>query len=253
MNTAASPTFRPPPHELRAMNRMLVWSIALHVGAVAALILVPRDWLSEPPSKPLTITLGGTPGPRSTGTTSIGGRTVEQVAPPPKRAEPVRPTPPAPPAPIAKPSAPSTRPADVQKPPTVAARPPVTGPQVVQGNTAVDTGARGQGQGLTFGGGGTGGETDLSSFCCPEYLQLLTSKVYETWRKDQPERGTAEVRFTIARNGRVSNVEIAKTSGISVLDRISRNAITDLPPLPLPDRYSGEVLTIRMVFPYEGR
>lgn len=232
---------------------MLGWSIAVHVGIVLALVFLPRDWIAAPPKQPLTITLGGTPGPRSTGTTSIGGRTVEQAAPPPRRAEPVRPTPPAPPAIVPKPTPPATKPSETRKPEPVPARPPTTGQQVTQGNTPVDTGARGQGAGLTFGGGGTGGETDLSSFCCPEYLQLLIGKVYETWRKDQPERGTAEVRFTIDRGGRVSSVEVARSSGSSILDRISRAAITDLPPLPLPPAYTGSVLTIRMVFPYEGR
>lgn len=236
------------------MNWILTASIVAHVSAVAALMLMPRDWIAERPTQPITITLGGTPGPRSTGTTSIGGRTIEQVSPPPRRPEPIRPTSKAPPepAPVSV-MPPPTRPADVVRPAPAAARPPTTGPEVTQGNTAIETGARGQGAGLTFGGGGTGGETDLSTFCCPEYLQLLISNVYERWRKDQPERGTTEVRFTITRDGRVSNTEIAKPSGSTILDRISRNAVTDLRLPPLPQAYAGDVLTIRMVFPYEGR
>jgi TonB family protein len=123
---------------------------------------------------------------------------------------------------------------------------------VAQGNTPVETGARGQGAGLTFGGGGTGGEMRIMEFCCPEYVQLLTSWIDRTWRKDQPERGTTEMRFTIGRDGLIGGIEIVEPSGSSVLDRVSRAAIVDLPPLPLPPKYPNSTLTVRIRFPYSG-
>ena len=100
------------------MNRAMTWSIGIHVGVVLFFLLVPRDWISTPPKRTMTISLGGTPGPRSTGTTSIGGRTVEQVTPPPKRPEVVKPTPKNEPDPVAvKPPPPQTaKPARGAKP-----------------------------------------------------------------------------------------------------------------------------------------
>jgi outer membrane biosynthesis protein TonB len=95
-------------------------------------------------------------------------------------------------------------------------RPPTTGAQRVQGNTPADTGATGQGQGLTFGGGGTGGETVLADFCCPEYLQLLTSQIDQNWEKAQPQRGTTVVRFSILRNGTIADLKVVKPSGSSL-------------------------------------
>src|SRR5262245_37000309 len=140
MTTAENPTFQPSPSDIRALGRATRWSIGVHVGVVLIFFLVPRGWLTKPPRPLMTITLGGTPGPRSTGMTSIGGRTVEEVAPPPKRPEPVpqtsknesdvvpakTPTPPAKPAPSAKP----------QPQPT---RPVTTGPQVTSGHWSEGT------------------------------------------------------------------------------------------------------------------
>lgn len=258
MSTTANPSLRPSPQDVRGMNLALVWSLVIHIGIVVGVVLVPRDWIVKKPKPVITITLGGTPGPRSTGTTSIGGRTVEQVAPPPRRPEPARPvTPPkvdpAPPARTPPPTPPRTPAPTATPAPPVATRPPVTGQQVAQGNTPVDTGARGQGAGLSFGGGGSGGETDLKDFCCPAYLQELTARIDQNWQKRQPERGTTEIRFSILRDGTITDVEITGRSGSGVLDRISRNAVTESRMQPLPAAYTtSDRLTIRLKFPYEG-
>jgi periplasmic protein TonB len=257
VNTTANPAFRPAPDDMRAMNRALAWSIGVHVAVVVVFAIVPRDWITEAPRPVMTISIGGTAGPRSTGTTSIGGRTVEQVAPPARRPEPIRPTPRAEPEPVApKHPPPAARPAEVQQtvkriPPAV--RPPTTGPQLVQGNTPVDTGARGQGQGLTFGGGGTGGETNLADFCCPEYIQLLTAQIDANWQKAQAQRGTTVVRFSILRNGSITDLKVVKPSGSSLLDRASRRALEEARLPPLPVQYASDRLTVNLTFPYEGR
>jgi outer membrane biosynthesis protein TonB len=162
------------------MNRATTWSIAVHVVVVFVLFVVPRDWISERPKPALTITLGGMTGPRTTGTTSIGGRTVEQVVPQPKRPEVIRPVPTTAPAPVPiKAPAQTARPSETSKPETTPARPVATGQQLSRGSTQVDTGAKGTGVGLA-GGGGTGGETDLSKFCCPEYL-TLAQRIDASW------------------------------------------------------------------------
>jgi TonB family protein len=72
------------------------------------------------------------------------------------------------------------------------------------------------------------------------------------WRKSQPEKGTTEIRFTILKDGKIANIEVAVSSGSSVLDRISRAAIIDLRMPPLPPPYPADKLTVRIRFPYEG-
>ena len=262
MSATTYTSFRPDPGDSRRLNRAITWSVAVHLLLVAILLFLPSSWLTREPQKRnvMTINLGGTPGPRSTGTTSIGGRTGEQVAPPPKRPEPVRPTPKpepapavakAPPKPVPTPAV--TKPAVVPRPePPVSTRPPVTGPQVVAGNTAVETGARGQGAGLTFGGGGTGGETDLSNFCCPAYLEHLLTTIEGRWAKNQPERGTTTLKFTILKNGTIDNskVTVEQSSGYGALDRAARAALYDARLMPLPAEYPNETLTVHLKFPY---
>ena len=258
MSATATPAFGPGPGDARGLNRAISWSLLVHVVALTVLFVVPRDWLSKSREQPpiMTISLGGTPGPNSTGTTAIGGRTVEQVAPPPRRPEPIRPTPKEDPAPIpvkpqaARPAAPKP----TAPPPVTATRPPVTGPQVVEGSSRVDTGARGQGTGLQFGGGdGTGGETDLRNFCCPEFAQHLLSQVSSHWQKDQPERGLTVLKFTIRKDGSLAGLPIVETSsGSSVLDRLARNAVNDSRFLPLPAEYPRDTLTVHLRFPYSG-
>lgn len=261
MSSTLTSAFAPSAAETERLKRAIRWSLVVHLTAVALVFVLPRSWFTSDPEKRnvMTISLGGSPGPRSSGTTSIGGRTIEQVAPPPKRPEPIRPAPPEQkpaPAAVTKPTPakppPIQKPDATPKPVTPNTRPPVTGQQIVQGNTAVETGARGQGAGLTFGGGGTGGETDLSNFCCPEYLQHLLSTIEGVWAKNQPERGTTTLKFTIRRSGAIDteNIVVEVPSGYGALDRAARAALFDARLLPLPAGYPNETLTIHLKFPY---
>ncbi|MEO8483978.1 MAG: energy transducer TonB [Acidobacteriota bacterium] len=246
-----------PNADSRRANRAITWSIALHVVAVATAFLLPREWFAKKPAPAvMTITLGGvTAGPKSTGTESMGGRAVEQVAPPPKRPEPV-PEPKAPPAPAMPTRTPSrtaeTAPSKTPKPPPMPpTRPPVTGQRITAGNTPVDTGARGQGAGLTFGGtAGTGGDTDLQDFCCQDYLTQLLSTIDSVWNKNQPESGKTVLKFTIHRNGSIDPVIVERSSGFGLLDRAARAALQEARLLPLPAEYKKDTLTIHLTFPY---
>src|SRR5689334_8656920 len=98
MITASNPAFQPSAADIKRFNRAIVWSLAAHALVVISLFVVPREWIAKPPDKVLTISLGGAIGPRTTGTSSIGGRTVEQAVPPPKRPEPIKPISQPPPA-----------------------------------------------------------------------------------------------------------------------------------------------------------
>ena len=258
MITASNPAFQPSATDLKRLNHAMVWSVGLHVLAVAVLLLVPRDWIAKPPDKVLTISLGGAIGPRTSGTTSVGGRTVEQAVPPPKRPEPIRPIPQAAPSPIpTKPTPQTSKPADTSKVTAVTpTRPVTTGPQVTQGNSRVDTGAKGEGFGLSS-GGGTGGETDLRNFWCPDYLMLLSQRIDASWElagKRQPEKGLTEIRFSLRRDGSVDqpSIQIVTASGSGILDRAARTAIQTLKMTPLPAGFPDATLTVRVRFPYEG-
>jgi len=260
MGTAAmtQPVFgvSPPPSDLRAFNRALGWSFAMHVVVLAIAIVAPRIWPSRRPAHPtvMTISLGGASGPRTTGMTPIGGKTVEQVAPPPKRIEAVKPPSKAPPAPA---PAKNTQVREVtntvqtlKPPPTRAVQ---TGRQVAVGNTIVDTGSKGLGAGLTIGGGGgTAGETEIRDFCCPEYLNDVVSVVGSHWNKNVPERGTTKVKFTITRDGKIVDAVIEQSSGMGYLDRLATSALQQSTLPPLPPEFKFPTLVIHLTFPYNG-
>lgn len=271
MRSAAGSMFDPAPAELRRMNRVITWSVAIHIGVIVFALVTPRSWWSTAPEARdvMTINLGGSPGPVTGGQTNIGGRTVEEVAPPPPRPQTQRPTPPAPPAPTAAPTtrtpprtpppasaAPprSAPPASTAKPqqaaPPAASRPPVTGREITQGNTTVDTGASGQGAGLASGGRFGGGETDLANFCCPDYLATIQTQIDSRWNKNHPERGLTIVTFTIQSNGLITDVKVSQPSGYGTLDRAARAALTGLQLPPLPPGYTNPSLTVDLKFPY---
>ena len=79
------------------LNGMIVWSVAAHIALFAFMIFMPASWrgaVDEGPRTVMTISLGGAPGPRNGGLTTMGGRTVQ--APPPEPVKKVVETPPAP-------------------------------------------------------------------------------------------------------------------------------------------------------------
>jgi TonB family protein len=253
MTMMTASTWDPGAWESRGFNRALAWSFGIHIGALVLLLVVPRDWIRHRrPETVMTISLGGTPGPRTTGTTNIGGRTVEQQAPPPRRPEPVKPAPKTETQAIPMrsstppPEAPRTRETAI---PMRSSRPPVTGPQVTQGNTAAETGARGLGAGLTL-GGGTGGEMDLKNFCCPQYLADIAAAIAQRWARNQADRGMTVIGFTINRDGSKSDITIDQASGSGVLDRASRAAVVDAMFPPLPPQYPFGTLRVHLKFPY---
>src|SRR5439155_12523456 len=98
-------------------------------------------------------------------------------------------------------------------------RTPTRGAEKTAGSTVADTGVRGQGFGLSSGGGpGSGSTLDVADFCCPEYLATMMLQIRRGWNPNQGATGLAIVKFTIQRNGMLTDVTIFKTSGTPTLD-----------------------------------
>jgi TonB family protein len=115
----------------------------------------------------------------------------------------------------------------------------------------VDTGAKGQGFGLTAGGGGgTGVTVDTTNFCCPEYLVQMTTLIQNNWQSKQNVAGSVMMKFTITRVGTIENVQVEQASGFQVHELASQRALllTRLPELPI--QYPNQTLTVHMRFEY---
>jgi len=240
------------------LSRALTWSYALHVVLIVAFIVFPRQWLTrtKPPEKVMIISLGGLTGPRESGPTTIGGKPVDQVVPTPKRPEPIKPVATKPDTMVipTKAAPPKKAPPKVEEKAKAVAPAPVptrnTGPQVTPGNSRVETGVRGVGTGLQIGGGGMGGATTLSDFCCPMYLREVESRIRNKWDEHQSERGLVKVQFTIQRDGRVTDFSIVQ-HGTFLLDRASSVPFTGLMLPPLPAEFQDPSLTLRLTFEYK--
>jgi outer membrane biosynthesis protein TonB len=235
------------------LRPMLTASFALHVAVMIALFVLPRDWFSTGHQENvIRISLGGTFGDRTSGTTAIGGKQVDQVAPPPKRPELAKPPEPAKtdtmkvPATTAKPE--PVKPAPAQQTPT---RTPTTGQQISKGTSAVDTGAVAPSQGLTFGGGaGGGGSLEIADFCCPEFLEAMAREIRRNWNQHQQEEGTTIMRFIILRDGSIADISVFKSSGKPLLDLASRSAIPAKLRIGLPAQFAEDRLVVRLAFEY---
>jgi TonB family protein len=235
-----------------------------HALLLVLVVLAPSDWGARRPvvdRDVMTISLGGAPGPRSGGMTAMGGRPVQQVAPPQPKARPEPPAAPAakPPAmvePVGKPAAPPKKPVpapEVPKAPAEQApgRVPIRGAQIQAGTAVAQTGGSGIGFGLSTGGGGTGGEINLGDFCCPDYLETLLQIIQRNWDPKQQVAGVAAVRFTIQRDGSITGAELATPSGFAVLDLAAQRAILMSRLPPLPRAYTNDQLTITLSFRYQ--
>ena len=237
------------------LGAAIPWAIAAHMALFAFMIFMPASWrgaVDEGPRTVMTISLGGAPGPRNGGLTTMGGRTVQ--APPPEPVKKVVETPPAPKTPemvLPTKNPRVVKPQPKEAPKEAVAKTPATG-QPQEGSTRVDTGARGQGFGLTQGGGGgTGVTLDTANFCCPEYLSQMVTIIQRNWQSNQGVAGTVIMKFTITRAGTIESVQVEQPSGFQVHELNAQRALllTRLPELPI--QYPNASLTVHMRFEYQ--
>lgn len=97
-----------------------------------------------------------------------------------------------------------------------------------------------------------GPQLDDANFCCPEYIETMTQRIRSNWDQQQGAAGQALVKFTIRRDGMLTNVEIAKTSDNPLLDLESRRAVIETRQVPaLPDQFRRPDLTVYLTFDYK--
>lgn len=236
------------------LSSMLGWSAVAHLLMVAAVAFVPSDWWGaqdQAPEVVMQISLGGAVGPRDGGLATLGGRAIQQAVETKRPIEPVRPPAAQTPAMIEPTKAPPrTAPDNKIDAKDPRSRVPTKGAEVRQGSTVAETGGKGQGFGLSAGGGGVGLTLDIANFCCPEYLATMLDLINRNWSSRQQATGTTAMRFVIQKDGRIVDVAVQQSSGNSNLDYLSQRALvlTKLPPLPAG--YDQPALTVRLLFPY---
>jgi TonB family protein len=104
---------------------------------------------------------------------------------------------------------------------------------------------------LSSGGGGTGSYLDTANFCCPEYIATMLDAIRANWDQNQQASGVAQVKYTIQRDGRITAIQLEKSSGYATLDYLSTRALQvtrQLPPLPAA--FTEPSLTVHLTFEY---
>jgi TonB family protein len=244
-------------------ERMATVSVLVHGALIAAVILAPARWWTHQVDAPqpfMTISLGGgAAGPQSGGLTPLGDRPIQQATPP---EEPVRREAPRPPAaktpemtlpdPKAKLTKATPAPNVKEAPEGARGRTPTRGEQTRTGSTIADTRTRGQGFGLSTGGGpGSGSRLDVANFCCPEYIELMVERIRANWNPRSEFAGETIVKFTIHRDGTLNDVSVEKGSTYFAHDLASQRAIALTKTLPpLPAAFTNPTLTVHLSFQY---
>ena len=245
------------------LQKMITVSVAAHLALAAALFVARGGLLArhDAPATLMTISIAGAAGPENGGMTALGGRAVQQATPPeeaPKREAVRAPAAKTPemtvPLPNAK-TVKATPPANVKQAPDEArGRTPTKGKEAAFGSAIAETGVRGQGFGLSTGGGaGSGSSLEITGdFCCPEYLATMITRIRSAWNQNQGARGESLIRFTIRRDGSIGEATIFKPSGVTTLDTAALRAVLATRTLPpLPDAYPNPTLTMRLNFQYQ--
>ena len=238
------------------LSSMLGASAMAHIVGVAVFVFLPAAWFGAEQKVPETImeiSLGGPVGPDKSGLTTLSSRTIQQETPEVKKAvEPVRPPSAKTPEMIEPTKAPpkKTTPNKVEAVDPKSAR-PNKGKEIQTGSAVAETGAKGQGFGLSSGGGGTGGvQLEVSDFCCPEYLATMTALIKSNWNSQVGTAGMTRMRFVIQKDGRIVDVTVLQSSGVQALDFYAQRALllTKLPPLPAA--FPQGALPVRLAFEY---
>ena len=236
--------------------QMVVVSLVAHAALIAAVAFVPAN--SNTPAETgrvMTISLGGAPGPVQ-GRNPISTRPTEVAVPEtakptvsttpaankPEMVEPVKT------APVAPKAAVKTDNKEAR------GRTPSQGAEVKVGTAKVETGSQTQTKfgGLATGGGGAyAAYTDYADFCCPEYLEAMVLAVRRNWQEKQAQDGSNVAKFTIRRDGTITDVMIEQGNN-PILNLASQRALIQTQKLaPLPPAFPHPQLTVHLVFQYK--
>lgn len=237
------------------LKSMLGWSAMVHFVIVAAIAFVPAAWLGSIEKQPeviMQISLGGPIGPADGGLATLGGRSIQQVVETKKAIEPVRPPAAQTPAMIEPTKAPPVKvtpnKSDAKDP---RSRTPTKGAEIQTGTAIAETGAKGQGFGLSSGMGGKSSYVDVADFCCPAYLVQMKDQIMLNWSSNQGTIAETKMRFVIQKDGRIVEISVEQTSGRPDLDFLAQRALQLAKLPPLPAEFSGNALPVHLYFEYK--
>lgn len=97
-------------------------------------------------------------------------------------------------------------------------------------------------------------QTDFANFPYPWYISQIRNAMWSEWEKRRPEGSKlgALVSFAIARDGKIKNLKVTRSSGDDTFDFAATSAVINAGPFqPLPMYYEKEELTVSVEFKQE--
>ena len=83
------------------------------------------------------------------------------------------------------------------------------------------------GFGLSTGGGaGSGSYLDVADFCCPEYIATMADRIRRNWTPGAGSSGEVIIKFTIQRDGRITDTTTEQSNGNAILDLTAQRAVS---------------------------
>lgn len=97
-------------------------------------------------------------------------------------------------------------------------------------------------------------QTDFANFPYPWYITQVRNSLWIEWEKRRPAGNvlSALVSFSIARDGKIKNVTVQRSSGDDTYDFAASSAVINAGPFaPLPMYYEKDELTVAVEFKQE--
>lgn len=83
-----------------------------------------------------------------------------------------------------------------------------------------------------------------------DYLRMVWARILRHRPEKVPFAGTTRLRFTLAADGALVEVEVAESSGSGLLDRAALDAVRRAAPFPPPPTLSAEALRFEIPFQF---
>ena len=244
------------------LGRTCAVSLAGHGALMAVLVVFPSAFVAdietELSADVMNISLGGPAGPSTGGQAALAARPVQEVLPLEEANRPQWIQPPTPAPAGGDPARRGGRPQGRGGRAAGGGAGRVPGPDADPGADAAGgqrprrtPAPRGAAWDSPPAGLGDGGELELLNFCCPEYIAVMTERIRNNWNRRQPVTGVVTIKFTIQRDGRISDVERETSSGHFALDTSAERAVLLTRQLPyLPPAFPADRLTVHLDFHY---
>ncbi|MCA1980367.1 MAG: TonB family protein [Calditerrivibrio sp.] len=87
------------------------------------------------------------------------------------------------------------------------------------------------------------------------YFYKFRRQLYNVWKYPQDsilkgEQGTVRIKFSILKDGTITNINVVSGSGYSSLDRAATDALKSMGKVPLPDSFDLNILNVDGYFIY---